>query len=253
MCSDQAVVRKVFPGLLLVLFWVSCTVKEAREDCPCALYIHLEHLPLSPVQLIVTGEGFRQEVKVNSDTVLVMRPPKSGALVRAVAGASLSAEGKVDIPYGYDCPPVYLFDAEVDTALDSARVDVQLQKHFCNLSISFEGPSGWGEPYWTEVRGEVDGLRWDGTPLEGAFSCRLDDGLTVRLPRQWPEQLLLLDITMPDRVVRTFNLGYYLEQAGFDWTAPDLEDRSLEIALSVTALTLRIDYWTTVIPFEIIV
>lgn len=245
--------RKALPALLILLVEASCTVKESREDCPCALYIHLESLPLSPVHVLVTGEGFRQEVEVSRDTVLVVRPPKSGAQVRAVAGASLEGDEMVTIPYGYDSPPVYLFGANVDTSLDTASVNILLQMHFCNLTILFDGPEGWGEPYWTEVRGDVDGIRWDGTPMEGPFSCRLDGGERIRLPRQRPEQLLLLDITMPDRVVRSFNLGHYLQEAGFSWTDPDLEDRTLEIQLSVTALTLRVDNWSRVIPLEIIV
>jgi len=245
--------RAVFTVFAVVLLVASCSVKEVREDCPCALYIKLESLPAGPVDVLVTGEGFRQEIRVMHDTVLLVRPPKSGAAVRAIAGASADEEGRVRIPFGYDCPPVYLFDAQIDTALDTAAVEVLLHKHFCNLSLAFDGPPGWGEPYWTEIRGPVDGLLWDGTPLEGSFSCRLDDGLNIRLPRQQPEQPLLLDITMPDRVVRTFDLGYYLEQAGYDWTEADLEDRTLEIDLSVTALTLRIDNWTARIPMEIII
>ncbi len=245
--------RKALPVMLVFLFEASCTVKESREDCPCALYIRLESLPLSPARILVTGEGFRQELEVSRDTVLVVRPPKSGALVRAVAGATLEGDETVNIPYGYDSPPVYLFGADVDTSRDTAAVNIVMQKHFCGLTILFDGPEGWGEPYWSEVRGKVDAIRWDGTPIEGSFSCRLDSGQCIRLPRQRPEQLLLLDITMPDRIVRSFNLGYYLEEAGFSWTAPDLEDLTLEIQLSVTALTIRADNWSRVIPLEIIV
>ena len=99
----------------------------------------------------------------------------------------------------------------------------------------------------------LDGIDLDGLPSSGDFACRLDAGGSVRLPRQAPEEELWLDVAMPDRVVRTFDLGYYLELAGYDWTGADLEDRTLEIDLSVTALTLRIDHWSTVIPLEIIV
>lgn len=243
--------RAVFPPLVLLIFAASCSVKEAREDCPCALYVVLSGKVPSPVTLLVEGEGFREEHLLGKDTLLLVRPPKTGVTVKAAAGALPGEDGRLEIPYGYDSPPVYLFTEEVDTAPDSVRVQVQLQKHFCCLDISFDGPPGWGEPYWTEVRGPVDGLLWDGTPTSGPFSCRLDDGLSVRLPRQSPEQILLLDITMPDRVVRTFDLGYYLEQAGYDWSAPDLEDLTLEMNLSVSRLFLKTDTWTTAIPMDI--
>jgi len=250
LCSRQA----LFPAFFLILATASCSVKEDRESCPCALYITLEHLQLTPVKIVVDSENGEEEFQAYGDTVVLARPHKGIIKVKAVAGATVNPHGKVEIPYGFDSPPAYLFSTEMDiTGKEVDSVKVQLHKHFCNLSIAFSGPPGWGEPYWTEVRGPVDGLLWDGTPTEGQFSCRLDDGMSVRLPRQYPNQTLLMDITMPDRVVRSFNLGYYLELAGYDWTGADLEDRTLEIDLSVTALTLRIDHWSTVIPLEIIV
>ncbi len=237
---------------LFVHAMVSCSVKEDRENCPCALYIHLERLPSTPVRIVVDSESGEEEFLAFGDTVVLARPRKGAITVHAVAGATVNPDGKMAIPYGFDSPPVYLFQEKMDLAgLDSASVNVQLHKHFCRLSLLFDGPPGWGEPYWTQIRGPVDGLLWDGTPTEGSFSCRLDSGLEVCLPRQYPEQTLLMDITMPDRIVRTFDLGYYLERAGYDWTGTDLEDRTLEIDLSVTALTLRIDYWSTVVPLEI--
>jgi hypothetical protein len=56
---------------------------------------------------------------------------------------------------------------------------------------------------------------------------------------------------MPDRVVRSFALGNYLLQAGYDWTAPDLEDQPLQIDLSVTNISFRTGRWSTVIPLEV--
>lgn len=246
--------RALFPALSLILATASCSVKEDRESCPCTLYITLEHLQSSPVKIVVDSKNGQEVFQAYGDTVVLARPGKGRISVNAVAGATVNPDGKVEIPYGFDSPPVYLFSREMDvTGKDADSVKVQLHKHFCKLSIAFSGPPGWGEPYWTEVQGPVNGLHWDGTPAEGPFSCRLDDGMSIRLPRQFPEQTLLMDITMPDRVVRTFDLGYYLDLAGYDWTGADLEDRTLEINLSVTALTLRIGHWSTVIPLEIIV
>lgn len=253
MYSDSRSPGAIFLFLLLVFTTASCSVKEDREDCPCAFYINLEHPPLLPVKIIVESEKGREEFQAYGDTVVLARPAKSLVLVKAVAGATVNPDGKAEIPLGYDSPPIYLFSTQVDATRDTASVDILLHKHFCNLSIRFSGPPGWGEPYWTEIRGPVDGILWDGTPTDGTFSCRLDDGMSVRLPRQRPDQTLLVDITMPDRIVRTFDLGLCLERAGFNWEAADLEDRTLEIDLSVTALTLRIDNWSTVIPLEIIV
>ena len=237
---------------LACVVWASCSVvKEDRTDCPCALRVELYHLPAWPVSLSFTAAGFREEMKVSGDTTLLVRVPKGGVQMLAVAGAALPQDKAFRIPPGYDCPPLYLQTEWLETPGDSARVKVQLHKHFCTLSLSFDGPAGWGEPYWAEVRGSVDGLSLEGTPQEGPFSCRLDTGGSIRLPRQGAEDELWLDIAMPDRVVRSFALGNYLLEAGYDWQAPDLEDLPLQICLSVTTLIFRIRHWNTVIPLDI--
>ena len=117
--------------------------------------------------------------------------------------------------------------------------------------MHFDGPPGWGEPYWAEVRGRVDGIDLDGAPSSGDFACRLDAGGTVRLPRQAPEEELWLDVAMPDRVVRSFTLGSQMLRAGYDWTAEDLADLDLGLDFSVTALTLHWGDFSSVIPFQV--
>lgn len=229
----------------------SCfTVKEDRSDCPCWLAVEMRNLPAYPATLSIAGTGTFQ---VQRDTVLTVAVPRNGVDLLAVTGTRLEEDGTVHIPYGFECPSLYLFSQRVETACDTARVQVSLHKHFCTLNLTFSGPAGWGEPYWAEVRGRVDGVDTDGTPLSGDFDCRLDTGNSVRLPRQEPEGELWLDVTMPDRVVRSFALGSYMLKAGYDWDAPDLEDLTLEMNLSVSELRFITGSWTSVIslPIEI--
>ena len=238
-----------FIGLLGALVLLSCSVKEQRELCPCALRIELSHLP-GPVTVQVVAGEHRASYSARHDTVMTVQAPKGKIRLLAVSGAKLEPEESLEIPYGYECPPIYLYSDYVNTLADSASVAVQLNKHFCTLSLSFDGPSGWGEPYWAQIRGSVSGLDRDGLPCEGDFSCRLDTGLSARLPRQEPGQELWLDISMPDQVIRSFSLGSYMLEAGYDWTAPDLDDLPLEIRLSVTNLILQTSLWKKVIPVE---
>ena len=198
---------------------------------------------------VVAGEH-RASYSARNDTVMLVQVPKGKIRLMAVSGVKLEPEENLQIPYGYECPPVYLYSDLVNTLCDSTTVAVQLNKHFCSLSLSFDGPAGWGEPYWAQIRGGIDGLDRDGQPVEGDFSCRLDTGFTVRLPRQEPERELWLDITLPDQIVRTFPLGTYMQESGYDWTAPDLADLPLEIRLSVTELLVRSPLWEKVIPVQ---
>lgn len=250
--ANKVCARAGWGVFLALVLAASCTVvKENRTDCPCALSLEISGLTAWPVSVSLDGKNFREEWEIASDTTLLVQVPKSGVQLLAVAGASLPREGSVHIPLGFDCPSLYMQTEWLETPGDSARAKVQLNKHFCTLSLSFDGPPGWGEPYWAEVRGAVEGLTTDGDPVDGRFSCRLDVGNSIRLPRQTPEKELWLDIAMPDRVVRSFALGNYMLDAGYDWTAPDLDDLPLEVNLSVTALTFRTKHWSRVIPLEV--
>ena len=242
--------KKTFiPLFLLGLSLLSCSIKENRDICPCALRIELSAVP-GPVSLWVVAGDFQANYHARKDTVMVVQVPKGKIRLQAVSGADMEARKNLRIPVGFECPPVYLYSSLVDTGRDSTSVSVSLNKHFCTLSLDFDGPPGWGEPYWAEVRGNVGGLSWEGTPDAGTFSCRLDAGLSARLPRQDPEEELWLDIAMPDRVVRSFALGSYMLQAGYDWRAPDLDDMPLEIRLSVTEILLQSHLWSQVVPIN---
>lgn len=234
-------------GLMVLL---SCSVKENRVLCPCVLSIELQDLP-GPVSVQVVAGDYQATYSAKQDTVMVVQAPKGKIRLLAVCGAKLEPEENLEIPFGYDCPPLYLYSGLVNTLCDSTSVSVELNKHFCTLSLSFDGPEGWGEPYWAQIRGQVNGLDRDGQPVEGDFSCRLDTGFTARLPRQSPDDELWLDITMPDSVVRTFALGTYMQRAGYDWTAPNLDDLPLQIQLSVTELLVHSDLWKTVVPVDV--
>ena len=234
-------------AIACLLALLSCSVKENRTLCPCALSIALSHLP-GPVSVQVVAGDHSATYTARQDTVMLVQVPKGKIRLMAVCGARLEPEENLEIPYGYECPPIYLYSDLVNTLCDSTSVCVQLNKHFCTLSLLFDGPEGWGEPFWAQIRGKVSGLDREGHPTEGDFSCRLDAGFTARLPRQAPEEELWLDITTPDHVVRTFALGTYMLQAGYDWTSPDLDDLPLQMRLSVTELLLQTGLWKTVVP-----
>ena len=247
--------RKQSAGaLVLILLWASCTaVREDRTDCPCSLYVSMTALPQDPVSIRVQADALCYEGRWDTDTTVRVEVRERSALVTGIAGGMVNEDGYISIQEGSDCPAVFLSSQTVPTVRDSAQCRVHLHKHFATLGISFDGPSGWGNPYSVGIRGRVAGLYPDGAPVEGDFHCSLAPGKTCRLPRQAPGEELWLDITMPEGVLRSFALGTYLDQAGFDWTAEDLKDIALRIDLSVTAITFTIGLWSTTVPLDIVI
>ena len=250
MSSD--LLRVVLPLLLLP----SCSIKEDRAACPCALTVELTGLPVRPVVLGVEGAGYSLTEIVQADTVLVLPVPKGEMAVSAVGGALAEGDGSVRIPEGEEAPPLYLFYAEVSTVAEQVVLPVLLHKQFCGRELLFSGPAGYGPPFEVEVEGAVGGWLPDGSPSPGPFSRRLlpgpDGRATLRLPRQGDDSLLM-HIVFSDRIVRTFALGSYIAASGYDWTAPDLGDLTLRVDISLTSVTVSTDLWSRTENIELFI
>ena len=241
--SSDRILRILLPLLLVP----SCSIKENRTDCPCGLTVELAGLPVRPVVLRVTGEEYALTEVVHADTVLVLSVPRGEMAVSAVGGALAEGDGSVRIPEGEEAPPLYLFHADVSTDAEQVVLPVTLHKQFCSLEMLFKGPSGYGPPFEVAVQGFYGGWEPDGSPAPGPFSRRLlpgaDGRAVLRLPRQGDDSLLM-HIVFSDQVVRTFALGSYIAAAGYDWSAPDLEDLTLTVDISLTSVTISSDLWT---------
>ena len=242
--SSDGLLRILVPLLLLLS---SCSIKENRAECPCALTLELTGLPVRPVVLGVAGEGYSFTEVIHADTVIVLPVPKGELAVSAVGGALAEGDGSVRIPPGEEAPPLYLFHADVSSAAEQVILPVTLHKQFCTLELLFKGPQGYGPPFEVAVEGFYGGWQPDGSPLTGAFSRRLlpgSDGRAVlRLPRHGDDSLLM-HIVFSDQIVRTFALGSYIAASGYDWSAPDLGDLTLHIDISVTSVTVSTDLWS---------
>ena len=254
----------ILGALSIIVFWMSCNVvMEDRRECPCNLSVQMKGLPASPAVLYVNGSVAG---KAYGDTTLTVWVEGGGtASVTVVAGAVPSSDRVVWIPYGEASAPLYVFGAEVDCTGESAFVQARLQKQFCTLNLYFKGlteganPQGASaiffategcapsvRPVSVAIRGSVNGYSLvEGKPLPGAFRCSVE-GTSARLPRQNPGDPLWLDLVMQDSVLRSFPLGTYLEEAGYDWTAPDLPDRDLEIDISVSSIRFQTGTWSPV-------
>ena len=232
----------------------SCSVKENRTVCPCALTVELTGLPVRPVVLGVTGEGYSCTEVVHTDTVLVLPVPKGEMAVSAVGGALAEGDGSVLIPPGEEAPPLYLFYADVSTDAEQVVLPVTWHKQDCALELMFKGPKGYGPPFEVAVEGGWGGWEPDGRPAPGPFSRRLlpgsDGRATLRLPRQGDDSLLM-HIVFSDQKVRTFALGSYIAASGYDWSAPDLEDLALAVDISLTSVTISSDLWSRTEDIEL--
>lgn len=253
--ADKRSSVPVFILLCAYISFSSCNlIKENRDNCPCRLEIRLTDTRGAISRVLVRAGAESWDFTASGDTVISVYVPRGMATVTAWSGAPEPADGAFLCSSEDGFPPLYLCNCTVDATGDEAIAMASLRKQFCMLRIGVQGPPGWGRPFSTTVRGTVGGMSMEGVPLEGTFTCLLGDSAdswSLRIPRQPPDCPLLLDIVMADSVVRTFSLGSYLHEAGFDWSAPDLGDLDLQLSLSVTSLTIHSPSWEPVTTLTI--
>jgi hypothetical protein len=257
-------------SVLCAALLLSCSVKEDRAECPCFLTLDLGEVESAGLMgegldsLVVTigaeeefyvREAFRLRDNVREYSAAV---PKSmvDVLVACVSGPSRFDPYGVHIPEGSECPVLYLYGDTFVADEAEMRHTVSLHRNYCVLSVSMKTSFGArARPYRILLEGNVSGYLMDGTPEEGVFNCfssPSSDGLCrLRIPRQLDGSLRLEIDFLDSGEVRTFPVGEYILESGYDWTAPDLEDISLEMDFSRSSLTFTISKWKKTLSFEI--
>ena len=272
MFSDRRVpvVPAMVAGLLCTALLLSCSVKEDRTECPCFLTLDLGGVESAGLMgagldslVVAIGaeeefymkEAFRLRDNVQEYCAAV---PKSwvDVLVACVAGPSRFDPDGVHIPEGSECPVLYLSGESLLAEEGEMRHTVTLHRNYCVLSVSMKTSYGaWARPYRILLEGNVSGYLMDGTPEEGVFNCfssPSSDGLCrLRIPRQTDGSLRLEIDFLDTGEVRTFPVGEYILESGYDWTAQDLKDISLEMDFSRSSLTFTISKWKKTLSYEI--
>lgn len=232
---------------------VSCSVKEDRNICPCKLILDLSEVDTTLVKTlnIMVSEG---RTVVLRDTVhsavfsetYIRNVPHGSLRVNVWAGGENRMDERygILIPYGCQCPPLYLHSFIADTTGEVCEEKVDVHKNYCRLTVKMEGVEEI--PYSLTFRGNVDGYELDGLPSSGDFSCvaYMGDSGQVQslLPRQ-TDASLLLDVDDGTPVSKTFAVGEYIQASGYDWLAPDLEDVTVVLDYQVTGIVISVQGW----------
>lgn len=242
--------------------FTSC-VKERRGECPCRLLLDLSALDtvLSPsARINVIGpDGFMYDELLDAESyaeeVLVMVPKGECRLcVYSGERGMADPEAGLPIPYGTECPPVYMNSSYLDTDCEVLRKGVLLRKNHCRLSVVIEDPDHF--PFGLAIRGCVAGYGTDGVPLNGAFFYEVksvhDGNWTVSVPRQ-TDNSMMLEVGDGTAVLKTFALGEYIHASGYDWNAADLKDITVGIDYTRTKLTVSVRGWDEVYEFDVVI
>lgn len=238
-------------------------VKERRGLCPCLLRLDLSRLDTALMHYarvnIVGPEGFVYDGLLDAeffDDEMVIRVPQGDCMLCVYSGEQglAAPERGLYIPYGRDCPPVYMCASYIDTECEQYRKVVLLRKNYCQLSVCVEDAEHF--PFGLAVRGDVVGYGSDGRPVAGDFYCGVDNvaeaELTMSVPRQVDDSMIL-EVNDGTDVLKTFALGEYIHASGYDWNAADLEDITVGIDYTRTKLTVSVLGWDEVYEFDVVI
>jgi hypothetical protein len=244
--------RLVCIALCLALA-ISCSIKEERTDCPCRLVLDFSNIDtvlVKSLDVLATCGGkivFRDSIYAGDFEREYMRDVPHGDVrinVWCVGEERIDDEQGVVIPYGCECPVLYMKSFVADTRGEQCREIVQVHKNYCKLTVLVEGVD---EPlYSLTCKGNVDGYTLDGLPSKGDFACVAypgDNGdLQAGLPRQM-DASLALEVDDGTSFLKTFALGEYIIKGGYDWAAAELEDLTITLDYQATYIKITVSGW----------
>lgn len=243
-----------------LLIGSGCSVKENRMECPCRLVLDMtavDTLTVKEADMYVSAaNGFAFKDVLDSNrfgTTYEVSVPKGQAKVWVYAGSeNLAGPDGLSIPYGQDCPEIYMHFSEVDASGEYVREDIVLRKNFCTLSILVD--EGKSFDHQIAVRGNVSGYDSSGSPFPGEFLCNVSfDGRNecrINIPRQ-TDSSLKMEVADGEKVLRVFAIGEYLDAAGYDWEAQDLKDMTLMLDYALTGVSIRMEGWDEEFQFNV--
>jgi len=259
-----------FPVLLGLA--VSCTVKEDRMECP--VYLHFEKVG-NPYQCGGDAEvyGFTKHGSVpalkerRSLAVLLageeVFPLSKGTGVVTVIASKGSMTGSVNtaheyrIPEGRQMDRIYALSERIETTEDDCWVGGRLLRQFADVTMTMSYLQGQPCPFDLTVLGPSAGFDVRTlSPVEGRFRLDLesepDASYRFRLPRQERDGRLFLELRAPgsSEPLHTMALSDYLDKVGYDWTADDLPEISLDVDFARLSVTVTVAGWDYVLILD---
>lgn len=265
--SSECLLSKIAAVLAIC---TSCTVLENRETCPCFLTLDFSGVAVGELMydgygsieaIVASDEGlhaaeeWKLEDHVEEYGVEVPRS-EIQVMVACVKGGKCDEHG-LTIAEGDQCPEVYMFSDSFEAEVNEDRKRVELHRNFCCLSVDIKtGYNAPARPFRVKMNGCVNGYSLDGTPKEGSFMCvsapSSGGPCSVRIPRQADASLSLDVLFMDSEEIRTFPVGEYIVESGYDWSVPDLEDIFVEMDFSRTGIAFSISEWKKTMTYEMI-
>lgn len=253
-------ISKIICAAAMAVVTMSCSIKEDRMPCPGRLEIGLDACVslTGGVHLDGWNDGgtlFDKRVDLSRDmgNAAEFSVPKGTFSYCAWFGLSdLKNDVKqrcYSIPFGKECDPLYVSSAaELVMAGEYLRDEVVPHRQHCVMTLVVTGlPQDRMRDLLIGVSSSTAGMRLDDlSPVQGEFlAIRYPDEsgyLSFTLPRQGFGDLRA-NLYDNGRVAASYDLTALLDSLGYDWTADDLQDITLEFSVSSASASIIMGPW----------
>lgn len=246
----------------LLLWLVSCTVKEDRRVCPCALEVSFHDSVTDKDSVILLGWSEEELFDVRIDTedypeVYTQNTPRKIVSFGAIKGMGISIKigHQLVTPEGHECDSLYAYSEVIDCTGETAHTIVKFHKQFATIHIGIVNTNYNPDDYSFVVTSHscgIDILNYDA--VAGDFRCEpylySEKEYRCRVTRQADDSLTLTAIHHTgDKAV--FPLGKYISSIGYDWKATELQDVYITLDMSRGKIGVGIADWEIVEDFEL--
>lgn len=244
------------PIILLLaasLLYPGCSVKEDREHCPAMLRLNLPPATesLESVYVRITspdGQESSHPVTLGKDNTVVSFPVSGDPFLCTVSSVDFKNDA-VRVSEGEPFPQLFLYRKRLHVKGEFAELTPVLAKEFCNLEVSLKPlPSTLS----MTVRAAYCGQYAEGELVPGTYAVHIDQGGVVRVPRQGDTSLMLDLKDAGGTVVRSFAIGEYMSEAGYDWNATSLEDISIDVDYARSVIRVSAGLWSRTFDLKVL-
>lgn len=248
--------------VMSILILAGCSLKADRSSCPCWFELDLSNVDSlrcrSLEVYLSNGYEFVHKDRIESshfgEPYELMVPRDSfGLNISSGAGHCRMDDGSILIPYGEECPYVYMYVRSFGLDCESHVETVTMRKNHCAVTVIPKKSDI--TPCELTMKGSVDGYEPDGSPHSGSFSFSgsFDEGAwTVVIPRQ-NDPSLVLEVNDRTGVLKTFAVGEYFDRIGYDWKSQDLQDVTLELDYTLSKINVIVNGWKETYVFDVII
>lgn len=234
---------------VLVLLAASCSIKENRSECPCALDVGVSGGNESRVSIFIRGgETSLDDVLETGGTVAHGFYSVSRGILTLAACSGLKHQltdrGELILGPGEQMDEIFAVSEKLDTRAENVMTSALLKKQFAYLHLKLKFFSGAGNLPAMKLSGNVSGMdMMTLKPLYGNFDFPfvpvVDDYCRIALPRQTADSSLELAI----ETFGEMDLKALAAEAGYDWDSPSLDDIYMDIDLVNMKAFISVSRW----------